>query len=293
MKRIRKLVFVLCVIFVFLFVYTSCRKEVNNSIPQGQQRVSINLTDDPINFNAVNVDIQTVEVQVIPDSCLGRYGDDENHDGDDDHESDHDSRCSVWDTLNIHPGVYNLLHLSNGVDTILANGFTVSGKITKIRLTLGDNNSVVIDSVAYPLILWNNHHRITISIRGEDIDQVSQNDLQLWLDFDAARSIVRIDDNHFVLRPFLRVWLPAHTSTVKGFVLPDSAHSIVAAIFNGDTLVAIPRSDDGFFKIRGITSHSTDLFINATANGYQDTTITGIQLQPGQETDIGTVQLHQ
>lgn len=295
MKHLRKLISALILVFVFVIIYTSCRKESGSSasIPQGQQRVSIRLSDNPVDFDAVNVDIQSVIVQVIPDSCLNRYHDDMDHDGNDDHDHNRPSRCSVWDTLSINPGVYNLLNLANGTDTILANGLTVSGKITKIRLVLGDNNSVVIDSVSYPLTLWNNDHEVTLALRGEDVDQISANDLQFWLDFDAAHSIVRIRDNQFVLRPFLRVWLPAHAATVKGYVLPDSAQSVVAAVFNGDTLVAFPRHHDGFFKIRGITNTSTDVFINATANNYQDTTITGVQLQIGKETDLGTIHLHQ
>lgn len=294
MKHFRNLIAAFTLISIFLIIYTSCSKEVNSSasIPQGQQRVSIRLSDNPVNFGAVNVDIQSVEVQVIPDSCLNHFHDDMDHDGNDDHDHNHASRCSTWDTLNINPGVYNLLDLANGTDTILANGLTVSGKITKIRLTLGDNNSVVIDSVSYPLTLWNNDHTVTLALRGEDVDQIGTNDLQFWLDFDAAHSIVRVHDNHFVLRPFLRVWLPAHTASIKGYVLPDSAESVVAAVFNGDTLVAIPRHD-GYFKIRGITATSTDVFINATANSYQDTTITGVPLQIGQATDLGTIHLHQ
>ena len=295
-------------VFIFIIIYTSCRKEVSTSIPQGQQRVRIRLSDNPVNFDAVNVDIQAVEVQIIPDSCLNRYHDDDDHDGDDDHDNDHhgdddhgygdhdrhhDSRCSVWDTLDIHPGVYNLLDLANGADTILASGFTVTGKVTKIRLTLGDNNSVVIDSVSYPLSLWNNSHHVTIKVSGDNVDMISPNDLHFWLDFNAGRSIVRVAYNHFVLKPYLSVWIPSHTATIRGYVLPDSASSVVAAIFNGDTLVAIPKHDDGFFKIRGITATAADVFINATANGYQDTTITGIQLDIGKETDIGTIHLHQ
>ena len=304
MKSLSKSILAGTLIVISIIIYTSCKKEVNysSSIPQGQQRVSIRLSDNPVNFDAVFVDIQSVAVQVVPDSCTNKYHDDEDHDGTDDQDEngnnndqgeDHPSHCSFWDTLNIHPGVYNLLDLANGTDTLLANGFTASGKITKIRITLGDKNSVVIDSVSYPLDLFDNHHTITISVRGEDVDQISTNDLQLWLDFDAGRSIVRIWDNHFVLRPFLRVWLPANTAAIKGYVLPDSARSVVAAIFNGDTLVAFPRHDDGFFKIRGITTTSADVFINATANNYKDTTIKGVQLKMGSVTDVGTIHLHQ
>ncbi len=295
MKHFRNPIIALSLILASLVIYTSCSKELNTSasIPQGQQKVSIRLSDDPVNFDAVYVDIQSVVVQVVPDSCKDRYGDDQDHDGCDDHHKDQDSRCSTWDTLDIRPGVYNLLDLANGSDTLLASGLTVTGKITKIKLTLGDQNSVVIDSVSYPLTLWHNDPVVNINIRGEDVDQISTNDLQLWLDFDAGRSIVRVRNNNFVLKPFLRIWVPAHTATVKGHVLPDSAHSIVAAVFNGDTLVAIPRHHDGFFKIRGITTTSADIFINATENNYKDTTISGVQLEIGRETDIGTINLHQ
>jgi hypothetical protein len=141
--------------------------------------------------------------------------------------------------------------------------------------------------------LWNNNHTITIQVRGHDIIEITPNDLQLWLDFDAGGSIVKVANNHFVLKPRLRIWVPSQTATIRGKVLPGNAEAIVAAIANGDTLVAIPDHHDGRFKIRGLLGTSADIFINATANGYLDTTITNVTLHRGGETDIGTVQLHQ
>lgn len=292
----------LAVIFIgfLLLSILSCQKESGNrNIPEGQQRIRIRLSDNPVNFDAVNVEILRVEVLLIPDSCRYRGEGDGDDDDDDgrchyDHERDgdhHNYRCSVWDTLDIRPGVYNLLDLSNGADTLLANGFTVAGTIKKLRLTMGTQNSVVIDSVQYPLTLWNNYNRVTISVRGEDIEEIAPGDLQLWLDFDAGRSIVKLLNNRFVLKPILRIWLPAQTATIKGKVLPLSAGAVVAAYANGDTLEAIPDNDDGRFKIRGLKGTAADLFFNATANGYRDTTITGVPLQRGQETDIGTIRL--
>jgi hypothetical protein len=283
---------------VVLLVFTfSCQKEKdsNGNIPEGQQRVRIRLSDNPVNFDAVNVDIQMVEVLVAPDSCGGHNSaDDPDRDCHHDHNGDHDNRnrCEVWDTLQIRAGVYNLLDLSNGTDTLLANGFTVAGKIKKIRLTVGTSNSVLIDSVSYPLSLWNNYNRVTLNVRGEDIDQINPGDLQLWLDFDAGRSIVKVSNNRFVLKSFLRVWLPAQTASLKGKVLPLSASAVVSVVSNGDTLIAIPDNHDGKFKIRGIRGTTGDVFINATANGYRDTTITGVQFQRGREKDLGTIQLH-
>jgi len=284
-------------LFIILFVF-SCKKEdgFNESIPEGQQRVRIRLSDNPVSFDAVNVDILRVEVLVLPDSCRGGDDDDDGPGGggchyDNDHDDDGDRHCAVWDTLDIRPGIYNLLDLSNGADTLLASGFTVEGRIKKIRLTLGSQNSVVADSVSYPLSLWNNHNRVTINIRGEDIEEITPGDLQLWLDFDAGRSIVRVSNNRFVLKPYLRIWLPAQTASIKGKVIPEEAEAIVSAIADGDTLIAIPDNADGRFKIRGLRGSTADVFINATANGYRDTTILAVPLQRGEDTNIGTIQL--
>jgi hypothetical protein len=295
MKHLRRICLALGILAIPIVILIACKKEGSEStaIPEGQQRVKIRLSDNPVNYDAVYVDIQRVVVQIIPDSCRGR-GDHNNNDCYDDDEY----RCSVWDTLDIRPGVYNLLDLSNGADTLLANGLTLEGRINKIKLVLGDNNSVVIDSVSYPLSLWNNNHSISIQVRGHDIVEITPGDLQLWLDFDAGGSIVKVSNNHFVLKPRIKIFVPSQTASIKGKVLPKSAEAIVAAIVNGDTLVAIPDHHDGRFKIRGLTVPSGttvtgDVFINATANGYRDTTITNVTLQRGQETDIGTVQLHQ
>lgn len=298
--RVTAMIGLAMLLLAILFNLFACQKE-RVSVPDGQQRVRIMLTDNPVNFDEVNVDIQKVEVLVLPDSCRSGRGDgDDDDDGDNrgchydrDGDRNDDYKCAVWDTLDIRPGVYNLLDLSNGVDTVLATGFTTAGKIKKIRLTLGTNNSVVIDSVSYPLTLWNKYNRVTISVRGEDINAITTGDLQLWLDFDAGRSIVKINDNRFVLKPYLRIWLPDQTGSIKGKVLPGAAKAVVSAIADGDTLVAIPDDDDGRFKIRGLRGNTATVFVNATANGYQDTTIAPVAITRGTETDIGTIQLHQ
>ena len=280
-----------------LFFLNSCQKEQGGSasIPDGQQRVRIRLSDNPVSFDAVNVDIRRVEVLVVPDSCGGRYNPGQGGRCDYDHDGDHhddNQGCAVWDTLDIRAGVYDLLHLANGNDTLLASGLTIAGRIKQVRLTLGTQNSVVIDSVAYPLTTWNGYNRVTITLAGGEVDQVSSNDLQLWLDFDAGRSIIRISNNHFVIKPYLRLWLPAQTGSIRGSILPREAHAVVAAIANGDTLIAIPDGRNGFFKIRGLMGTTANIFVNATANGYSDTTITGVQLTRGHDTDIGTIRLH-
>lgn len=289
MKSLRMICLALGIMATPAIIFYSCKKEgADVNIPEGKQRISIRLSDNPVNYDAVYVDIQQVAVQIIPDSCRGR-GDNNNNDCYDDDEY----RCSIWDTLNIRAGVYNLLDLSNGVDTLLGSGITIEGRINKIKLILGDNNSVVIDSVSYPLSLWNNNHSWTIQVRGRDIYEITPNDLQLWLDFDAGASIVKVSNNRFVLKPKIKIFVPAQTASIEGKVRPRQANAVVAAIVSGDTLVAIPYHNSGYFKIRGLRDSTAVVFINATSNGYRDTTITNVQLQRGETTDIGTIELHQ
>lgn len=287
MKHTCRFLLASCLAFLVIYVPLSCKKNNDDfKVPEGQQRVKIFLSDNPVNYDAVYVDIQQVVVQVIPDSCRER--DYNNNDCYDDNEY----RCSVWDTLNIRAGVYNLLDLSNGTDTILANGLTLSGRINKIKLVLGDNNSVVIDSVSYPLSLWGNSHSVTIQVKGADIDELTPDELQLWLDFDAGGSIIKVNNNRFVLKPKIKVFVPDRTSGISGKILPKEAKAVVAAIANGDTLIAIPYHHNGWFKIRGLRGATADIFINATEGGYRDTTITGVTLDVGETTDIGTITLH-
>ncbi|MFM9568642.1 hypothetical protein, partial [Streptomyces turgidiscabies] len=53
-------------------------------------------------------------------------------------------------------GVYYILSLRNGVDTLLASKTVVKGSIRLIRIDIGTNNSLVKDSVVYPVNLPSN-----------------------------------------------------------------------------------------------------------------------------------------
>ena len=89
MKIIVKVLLAVTVLITFLLL--SCKKEVSTT---NKQKVSIYLTDNPVNFQAVNINIQKVEVKVEVDS--GRI----------EHE--------FWESLIIRPGIYNILNFRNG-----------------------------------------------------------------------------------------------------------------------------------------------------------------------------------
>ncbi|HQI45420.1 MAG TPA: DUF4382 domain-containing protein, partial [Bacteroidales bacterium] len=99
--------------------YSSCKKDQNVTTP-----VKVRLTDAPGNFQQVNVEILGVEFKINKDTEVN---------------------------LNINQGIYNLLDYTNGLDTLIAYADVPSGKLSQIRLILGTNNTVMVDSVIYPL----------------------------------------------------------------------------------------------------------------------------------------------
>ena len=279
--------FPLLVMAVMAF-FIACQKETNSSNPSGQIKYSVYLTDGPTDFTHVFVDIQKVEIKL--DTCRRNDDDDQDRPGcDDDHDSS-DVNCNVWQTLNINAGIYDLLQLRNGIDTLLASGLAINGKIERIKITLGTNNSVVVDSTTFPLQLINNQNFIFVNIKKEHLDAVSANDLQFFLDFDLAHSI-RYFNGEYWLKPVIKPFGKHSTGEIEGKVRPVHSHGLIKAYNATDTFYARPW-DEGEFKIRGLREGNYTVFIDGI-NGYQDTTISNVEVRRHDDTDIGTVMLHQ
>jgi hypothetical protein len=281
---------------VTLFFF-GCKKENSQSgASSTQQNVSIYLTDDPAIFDKVLVDIRSVQVQV--DTCNHQNENDQedNHDDQDstdhhdgDHHDEKDDSCVIWKTLDIRPGVYDLLTLRNGMDTLLAGGIVPAGEIKKIKIELGTNNSLVKDSVVYPLNLPPGMQPfITVQMKGNDWDEFQPGRSRLWLDFDLARSIIQ-HNNMFFLNPVIHFFTVKNTGSIKGDVVPHESLAVISVFNSSDTAFAIPQHD-GEFKIRGLKEGSYTVFINGS-NGYQDTTINNVNVTTRHETDLGKITL--
>lgn len=272
-----------------LFLVNGCQKEVNpgEEVPGGQTRLSVFLMDGPLDFQQVLIDIQRIEVKV--DTCRRHEDDDHEGPGCDDDNDSLGSRCEYWDTLTINPGVYDLIRLRNGVDTLLGSGFVLAGKIERIKVTLGTNNSVMVDSVVHPLRLLNGQPFVYINIKREHLDSISSGNFHLYLDFDLARSIKLIGGQYW-LKPVLKPFGRHSSGEIEGKVRPVHSFGEIRAYSSTDTALARPE-DEGEFKIRGLREGTYSLFIDGI-NGYQDTTITNIQVRRGRETELGTIRLH-
>jgi len=155
--------------------FYACQKE-NSS---GNTNLKIRLTDNPFNATEVNVDIQKVRVKLSADSS---------DDG--------------WIDLNTYPGVYNLLELQNGIDTVLAQGLIPTGTLREVRFVLGTENSIMIDSTVYPLTIPSGSESgLKIKLN----KQLNASVDSLIIDFDAALSILQTGTGEYKLKPVLKI----------------------------------------------------------------------------------------
>jgi hypothetical protein len=285
------------VIVLASLVLYACSKNDNpeqQALPPGSQQLSLYLTDDPGFFDKVMVDIRSVKVLI--DTCSKDNRGDDDDDDDDDGRGNHDwdddrNDCANWQSLDITPGVYDLLTLRNGTDTLLANGIIPKGKVRRIRIELGENNSLVKDSSTYPLKLWPGiSSTILISVKGGDWDEYLPDRFRLWLDFDVTRSVVRVRDGLFYLKPIIHLFTVKSTGSVAGRIGPKDAWPVISVYNGSDTAYAIPWHS-GQWKARGLQQGTYTVFVNAS-NGYQDTTITGVEVKAGKETNVDMILLH-
>ena len=268
----------------------ACQKQAlpgNNTTAPKQ--LSVYLTDDPCDYTSVFIDIRYVEVKVDTSAAHmndDNYGDDD-HNSDDDHQ--HQDQYGKWDTLTIRPGVYNILKLRNGIDTVLGTGNLPAGKIRKIRITLGTNNSLVKTGVTYPLNLWpGTNNYVYLKIHNEDEDEVAAGHSAIWMDFNVCESI-RFSNGQYYLKPFLKPFSMKQSGKIEGKVFPHEALPFVKAFNATDSASAIPE-DEGEYKIVGLKEGAYSILFKGS-NGYRDTTISNIQVQRGKEIHIPDITL--
>lgn len=154
-----------CTLLIF-----SCKKDAR-TVP-----VQLLLTDNPINYEAVNVDIREVQLKI-------------------------DGSDTSWIKIDTKDSVYNLLDLQNGVTTQLAKDEVPEGVLKEVRFVLGPNNSVVVEGTEYPMQTPSAEHS-GLKIK---IDKNLKQTLNTFtLDFDAALS-VKEENGGYKLSPVIKL----------------------------------------------------------------------------------------
>lgn len=234
----------LLILVAFLFLsLTACKKD--NSSSSGRAALNVMLTDDPASYDQVNIDVQSIEIH---------------------------SDNGGWITLNGYPGIYNLLDLTNGLDTLIANDSIPAGTISQVRLHLGTNNTIMVDSVIYPLEIPSGY---TSGLK-INVHQVVTGGTAytLLLDFDAGHSIVETGNNEYKLKPVIHGQFVNGVSTdgtIIGVVMPPASNAFVSAINSSDGASTYINVTTGQYSLQNLTLGPYTIWIN-TNPPYNDTT---------------------
>lgn len=150
----------------------SCKKESG-----GHSTLNVRLTDAPADYQEVNIDLQKVYVKLSGDSAS-------------------------WVELHAVAGMYNLLSLQNGIDTLIGTQTLPSDVVKEIRLVLGTDNNIKVNGKVYPLLIPSGSES-GLKIK---LNKKLQASIEtLVIDFDAALSIHEEGTANYKLRPVLRI----------------------------------------------------------------------------------------
>jgi hypothetical protein len=240
-------------IVLVAFLISSCSEDSKNA------RIEVRLTDAPGDYDEVNIDIRAVEVHVNDE----------------------------WRSLDINPGIYNLLDFTNGLDTLMGVIEVPEGELSQIRLILGDDNTIQVDGQVYDLS--------TPSAQQSGLKLNAHTELRggityrYLLDFDAARSILLTGAGVYKLKPVIRVITDATSGAIKGSVSIPESSPAVYAIIGQDTLGTSFADITGNFFIGGLPAGTYRVSF-APATGYTISDKTDVAVTLGNITDLGVVE---
>ncbi|MFV0606358.1 MAG: DUF4382 domain-containing protein [Niabella sp.] len=272
----------------FIILLSSCAKNENSSQQGNTATVQLVLTDAPANYDAVLIHIKEVRINVG------------NTEADGVPEGSAKGQWISYPLSNNFNNPVNLLDLRNGDYMYMGDPIALPpGKISQIRLILADEgNAVVIGNTPYELKtpsaqqsgLKINFHQ-TLSADGI---------YKIWLDFDAARSIVAKGNGGYNLKPVIKAFAESTSfGAIKGVVLPEEAGATVYLMQGNDTLAtAIPETANslygmGFFRFTNINPGIYQLSINANdITMYKDSTVSSANVIAGMTTALDTIYLH-
>jgi hypothetical protein len=250
---LKKIMFVILVSLLVMQI-SSCKNDKKGE----QVLLTVRMTDAPANYDAVTIDVQGVEI-------IGGDG------------------STV--VLTTTPGLYNLLDLSNGINTILATGYVKAGKVSQVRLILGPNNTVKVDNVNYPL---STPSAMQSGLKIQ-MNQTYEAGVEyiILLDFDANQSVIQKGNNEYQLKPVIRTIDEAISGAIKGTITPIGGNVSITATSNGITYSSAANSN-GFFLIAGLPSGTYDITITPDLP-LIPITLTGKTVTTGVSTDLGTI----
>lgn len=242
---------------------------LNNST-SNQGALQVRLVDSPAHYEAVIVNIVKVQVQnqAVP---------------------------QTWITLDSQSVKINLMKLTNGTYTVLGDSLIDAGTYNKLRITFGSGSQIIENGKTSNLNLSG-----SLPSGVMEIDSASTVDrgyrTVMLLDFDVSKSIIKSGSGTYTLKPVIHAVDYSTIGAVSGTILPIKAHPYIYGIKGNDTLAAtMTDTTTGDFLLLGLKGDTAAYHIALvpTDTTYKDTTITGVKVTVGQNTNLQTIAVPQ
>lgn len=184
--------------------------------------VNVLLTDAPFPFSEVkSVDIFIVRV----DAKLADV---------DSAEAASVNDSSGWKTIATPGASFNLLTLTNGTTANLGGSNLPAGTYRSFRLIIDpDKSSVTLNDNSKPNVVWPSAGKSGIKILLDEPFEITNNTVNLLLDFDVGRSFVMrgnsISQNGLLFKPVIHATTQQSTGIISGTVRGDNATGPVIA----------------------------------------------------------------
>jgi hypothetical protein len=199
-----------------------------------------------------------------------------------------------WYEMATKPAEYAMQDLGPGVASLLAEAPLPGGTYDMFRILLDKGSRVVQDGHEYEVFIPSGTTR-GLQVPFE-FELLPGETFTCTIDFEVPRS-VRVDrQGRYHLKPILRAGLgePAEeepaAGSIRGVIQPVSAEPVVMAFVGADTLTVQADPFSGAFELQDLPAGTYDLRFEPTAAGmWFGVSREGVEVQPGQETDLGTV----
>lgn len=232
----------------------------------GTSRLRIVMVDAPADYDEVNVEVEDILVHVDNDAEEGDEG---------------------WESVitDESKGIHNLLDLTNGKEVLLADTEFPTGRLSQIRLVLGDENSLVQDGKIFTLT--------TPSAQQSGLKLQVNQDLReaftynFTLDFDAAKSVVQTGaSGKYILKPVIRCLAEENSGAIKGSIALIGDKVLVTA--KKDTQEYTTYTDqNGAFLLKALPAGTYKLSFDFPEDELDGTIEEEIEVRTGEVTDIG------
>ena len=169
----------------------SCNDLAFHTLDSPKGHMDFYLTDAPGDYQEVNIDVQGLSIHWSPADMDTASAD----------TTSSDTTDGEWIDIPFESMKVNLLELTGDVDTLLSSADLVPGFYNGLRLHLGTDNDVMVDSVTH-LLTVPSGQQSGYKIQFETHLESGQS-LDVTVDFDAARSVHQTGNDRYILRPVL------------------------------------------------------------------------------------------